>query len=94
MHNETEEAPLLPGLKPVLELLSSDPQRIDCVFCKKGLRGPDAQEVLHRMLADADVLVENFLPGTMERWGLGFDEVLATRYPRLVYCSIDRKSVV
>ncbi|MBF5004984.1 CoA transferase [Diaphorobacter sp. NR2-3-3-1] len=49
---------------------------------------PDAQEVLHRMLADADVLVENFLPGTMERWGLGFDDVLATRYPRLVYCSI------
>ena len=48
----------------------------------------DAQEVLHRMLADADVLVENFLPGTMERWGLGFDEVLARRYPRLVYCSI------
>ena len=47
MHNETEEAPLLPGLKPVLELLSSDPQRIDCVFCKKGLRGADAQEVLN-----------------------------------------------
>ena len=52
------------------------------------LSTPDAQEVLHRMLADADVLVENFLPGTMERWGLGFDDVLATRYPRLVYCSI------
>ena len=47
MHNETEQAPLLPGLKPVLELLASEPQRIDCVFCKKGLRGPDAQEVLN-----------------------------------------------
>ena len=45
MHNETEQAPLLPGLKPVLELLASEPQRIDCVFCKKGLRGPDAQAV-------------------------------------------------
>lgn len=45
MHNQTEETPLLPGLKPVLELLASEPQRIDCVFCKKGLRGPDAQEV-------------------------------------------------
>ena len=52
------------------------------------LSTPEAQEVLHRMLADADVLVENFLPGTMERWGLGFDDVLAKRYPRLVYCSI------
>ena len=47
MHNETEQAPLLPGLKPVLELLASEPQRIDCVFCKKGLRGADAQEVLN-----------------------------------------------
>ena len=52
------------------------------------LSNADAQEVLHRLLADADVLVENFLPGTMERWGLGYESVLATRYPRLVYCSI------
>lgn len=49
---------------------------------------PMAQDVLHRLLADADVLVENFLPGTMERWGLGYEEVLAQRYPRLVYCNI------
>ncbi|MGA0572673.1 CaiB/BaiF CoA transferase family protein [Variovorax sp. VNK109] len=48
----------------------------------------EAQEVLHRLLADADVLVENFVPGTMERWGLGYEQVLAARYPRLVYCSI------
>ncbi|HSW16854.1 MAG TPA: CaiB/BaiF CoA-transferase family protein, partial [Ramlibacter sp.] len=41
-----------------------------------------------RLLADADVLVENFLPGTMERWGLGFEAELARRFPRLVYCSI------
>lgn len=48
----------------------------------------DAQDVLHRLLQDADVLVENFLPGTMERWGLGYAEVLSRRYPKLVYCSI------
>jgi len=50
----------------------------------------DAQqrETLLQMLEDADVLVENFLPGTMEKWGLGFEQVLAPRYPRLVYCSI------
>lgn len=52
------------------------------------LSKPDAQEVLHRLLSEADVLVENFLPGTMERWGLGFEQSLAARYPRLVYCSI------
>lgn len=52
------------------------------------LSRPDAQEVLHRLLAEADVLVENFLPGTMDRWGLGYEQALAARYPRLVYCSI------
>jgi len=46
------------------------------------------REVLHRLLADADVLVENFLPGTMERWGLGYEDELKARYPRLVYCAI------
>ena len=39
------------------------------------------------LLDDADVLVENFLPGTMERWGLGY-ATLPARFPRLVYCSI------
>lgn len=48
----------------------------------------EAQEVLHRLLKDADVLVENFLPGTMERWGLGFEQTLAARYPQLIYCAI------
>ena len=52
------------------------------------LSKPEAQEVLHRLLADADVLVENFLPGTLERWGLGFEQTLAARYPRLIHCSI------
>ena len=43
--NQTSETPLLPGMKPVLELLRTDPQRIDLVFCKKGLRIRDAQDV-------------------------------------------------
>jgi crotonobetainyl-CoA:carnitine CoA-transferase CaiB-like acyl-CoA transferase len=46
------------------------------------------REALLRLLPDADVLVENFLPGTMEKWGLGYDTVLAPRFPRLVYCRI------
>ena len=46
------------------------------------------QEVLFTLLRDADVLVENFLPATMEKWGLGYEGHLAQRYPRLVYCSI------
>ncbi|PKO31162.1 MAG: carnitine dehydratase [Betaproteobacteria bacterium HGW-Betaproteobacteria-9] len=52
------------------------------------LSKPEAQDVLHRLLADADVLVENFLPGTLERWGLGFEQTLSVRYPRLIHCSI------
>jgi crotonobetainyl-CoA:carnitine CoA-transferase CaiB-like acyl-CoA transferase len=45
------------------------------------------REVLMRLLADADVLVENFKTGTLERWGIGND-VLAARFPRLVHCRI------
>lgn len=52
------------------------------------LSTPEGQQVLHGLLADADVLVENFVPGTLERWGLGYEAVLAARYPRLVLCSI------
>lgn len=52
------------------------------------LSGPEGQDVLHALLSDADVLVENFVPGTLERWGLGYEAVLAVRYPRLVLCSI------
>ena len=43
--------------------------------------------MLEKLLDGADVLVENFLPGTMEKWGLGY-ETLAQRHPRLVYCAI------
>lgn len=52
------------------------------------LSTPSGREVLLDLLADADVLVENFKPGTMERWGLGYEEHLADAYPRLVHCRI------
>src|SRR6201984_3005999 len=45
------------------------------------------QEILARLVAQADVLVQNFRPGTMERLGLGADE-LRKRHPRLIYVSI------
>lgn len=51
------------------------------------LANPVGREVLLRLLESADVLVENFLPGTMEKWGLGY-ETLSQRFPRLVYCRI------
>ncbi len=46
------------------------------------------REVLLRLIERADVLIENFLPGAMEKWGLGYKEALAARFPRLVYCRI------
>jgi formyl-CoA transferase/CoA:oxalate CoA-transferase len=51
------------------------------------LKDPRGVAVLRRLLARADVLVENFRPGTMERLGLGYREVHAD-FPRLVYASI------
>ena len=43
--------------------------------------------VARRLVARADVVVENFRPGTMERLGLGYEQ-LSRLHPRLVYCSI------
>lgn len=52
------------------------------------LTQPKGREVLLRLLEDADVLIENLKVGTLEKWGLGYEEVLQTRFPRLVYCRI------
>ena len=46
------------------------------------------REVVFRLLETADVLVENFKIGTLERWGMGYDEVLKRRFPRLIHCRI------
>ncbi|MGO8921005.1 MAG: CaiB/BaiF CoA transferase family protein [Stellaceae bacterium] len=52
------------------------------------LAKPEGREVLFRLLDGADVLVENFKTGTLERWGLGYEDVLSQRYPRLVHCRV------
>ena len=51
------------------------------------LRSEQGQGVLKRLVEKADVMVENFRPGTMERLGLGYEELRKMR-PSLVYCSI------
>jgi succinyl-CoA:(S)-malate CoA-transferase subunit B len=51
------------------------------------LRKPDGAALLKRMIAEADVLVENFQPGTLEKWGLGWD-VLKAVNPRLIMVRI------
>lgn len=51
------------------------------------LSHPKGQDIARRLCADADVLIENFRPGTLERWGLGPD-VLEEINPRLVVLRI------
>ncbi|MFI1236689.1 CaiB/BaiF CoA transferase family protein [Nocardia salmonicida] len=51
------------------------------------LGSPQGQEIFRRMVADADVVIENFRPGTLERWGLGYPELRAIN-PRLVLARV------
>ncbi len=51
------------------------------------LKAPAGVEIARRLIATADVLIENFRPGVMARLGLGAD-ALRAQNPRLVYCSV------
>lgn len=51
------------------------------------LKAPEGAEILHQLLAEADILIENFRPGALER--LGFDwDTLHAKYPELIMVSI------
>lgn len=51
------------------------------------LKSKDGQALIHRLAADADVVLENFGPGTMERLGCGYED-LGRINPRLIYCAL------
>ena len=51
------------------------------------LKAAEGQDIVRRLVAEADVLVENFRPGTLEGWGLGWDE-LSKINPRLIMLRI------
>ena len=51
------------------------------------LKNERTKPIVDALLSRADVVVENFRPGTMDRLGWGY-EVVAARHPRIVYCSI------
>lgn len=59
---------------------------------KKGiavdLSRPEGLALLMQLLEGADVLLENFKPGTLQRWGIGYAEVLSQRFPGLIHCGI------
>ena len=64
--------------------LAQNPGKRSVTLDLKQARG---KEVFRRLVATADVLVENFRPGVMQRLGLGYESLLAFQ-PRLIYCAI------
>ena len=56
-------------------------------FISLDLKKPAGQEALHRLVADADVVVESFRPGVADRLGAGYDELRAVKAD-LIYCSL------
>jgi crotonobetainyl-CoA:carnitine CoA-transferase CaiB-like acyl-CoA transferase len=51
------------------------------------LKDAPQREMLCALLETADVLLENFKPGTLEAWGLSWD-VISARFPRLIHCRV------
>ncbi|MCB2254933.1 CoA transferase [Pseudomonas chlororaphis] len=52
------------------------------------LSRPEGIRLLMRLLEGADVLIENFKPGTLDRWGIGYAQVLSQRFPALIHCAV------
>ncbi len=50
------------------------------------LKKPEDKKIFENIVSKADILVENFKPGTLEKWGLGWKE-LSKKYPKLIYAS-------
>ena len=50
------------------------------------LKNDDDKKIFEKILAKADILVENFKPGTLEKWGFGWKQV-SQKYPKLIYAS-------
>jgi crotonobetainyl-CoA:carnitine CoA-transferase CaiB-like acyl-CoA transferase len=51
------------------------------------LGNPDGRKIARRLLAECDVLIENFKVGDLAKYGLGYDQI-KEEFPRLIYCSI------
>lgn len=57
-------------------------------FMALDLSKAEGRDVLFKLLETADVLIHNFKTGTLEKWAMGWTEVLQSRFPRLIYCHI------
>ena len=52
------------------------------------LSKPEGRDVLLKLLEPADVLIDNFKTGTMEKWGIGYADTLSKKFPRLVHARV------
>jgi len=70
------------GESPYFWTVNYDKQSVEL-----DLKTDQGLELCHELIGEADVVVENFRPGTAERLGIGYDD-LREDHPELVYCSI------
>lgn len=52
------------------------------------MKSEEGREIARKLVAEADVIINNFRPGTMEKFGLGYEDVKAFN-PRLIYCELN-----
>jgi formyl-CoA transferase len=78
--------PLLPGISPPLSFMHATVNRNKRSLALD-LRDPRGREIFLRLAARADVVIENFRPGTLDAWGCGYEAVRAQRHD-VVYASI------
>ena len=48
----------------------------------------EGRNIILDLLKSSDVVIENFKTGTMEKWGLGYEDVLKNKFPKLIHCRI------
>ena len=78
---------ILPELNKQLMGTSFLAQNCNKLSITLNTKAPEGKELFRKLVKDADVVVENFRPGVMERLGLGYKN-LAELNPRLIYCAI------
>ena len=87
------ELPHMGDLARVIPVSPTDPRNPYYEACNRGkrsvtldLRTPGGKTAVERFVAETDVLIHNFVPGTMEAWGLSYEHLSAIN-PRLVYAT-------
>src|ERR1700676_1391291 len=76
--------PFMPGTKESAYFVGVNRNKMSVTL---DIGKPEGQEIAQRLIADCDILVENFKVGALEKYGLGYEQLHA-KWPRLIYCSI------